>query len=608
MNGSEPTAPGPGAVDDALREGVIGARMARGAAVMLGSRLAVAALQFVSFAVIASHLGPTHLGTYSLAIAFVGVFTVVPSFGFQPVVVRDIAQRPEIERSLLPNLAYLRLLLGGVAYGLLVATLVLGGYEGPNRRAALVANTLLFVLAANSLALALHVRVRHGLLSAFDAAKDILFVVGAVGLARADAGVISFLWLYVAVNVVNALAGGAAALRSTRFDWRPRPTLMASLLRSAAPLALSALFSALYFRIDMAILARLKPGADVGIYGAAYRFLDMFLVLPVIVMALAAPVLARSAQLGREVLEGRYRRMLHLLALVAVFVAVTGTMTAARVLPAIPGFGAYARAGPALAILSVAAALLLLGSMVQGTLVATHNAGRLLRISGAGMVITILVNIALIPRFSFIGAAVATVVTEVVSVIWSVVAVRRLLGLRWAADRLPQVAAAAAVLAGALAIGYLLPPFAQLALGAFAYGVALLPTGALRWCDLRGLAPGDGSLAVVGIGVGADKVAAVAARSLAELGPVRLDLPGPRLRDVWRSSRPSGSCQLVVGPGIQARWAPLAARLAGCDPVRIVLVDDGRATAAPGGGWVQRRVWPLLADEVVTAAPRAEAP
>jgi O-antigen/teichoic acid export membrane protein len=208
-------------------------------------------------------------------------------------------------------------------------------------------------------------------------------------------------------------------------------------------------------------------------------------------MQVVSPVLSRSFVESGQALPRRFARAAHLMAVLAVPVAVAGAMTADRVVPVIPGFASYEGAGDALAILAPGAALIYLGTLVQGTLVSAHLQRQLLAIAAVGLVVNVVLNVALIPPFSYIGASVATTVTEGAILVMSLWVARRWAGLLWPIDRLLPLLLAAGVMALALVAGFALEPVLQLVVGLVAYVVALPLTRALTWSDLSGVIKRD---------------------------------------------------------------------------------------------------------------------
>jgi O-antigen/teichoic acid export membrane protein len=137
-----------------------------------------------------------------------------------------------------------------------------------------------------------------------------------------------------------------------------------------------------------------------------------------------------------------------------------------------------------LAVLCPAAGLILLGAVASAVMFSAHQQRALLGIAVAVLGLNALLDLTLIPAFSYVGAAAATTAGEAASVLVLAVAIRRRLGLGWPLDRLGQALRAGLVLALVLAAGYLLPPLVQLALGVVTAPVAVLATGALRRSEL----------------------------------------------------------------------------------------------------------------------------
>ena len=469
-----------------MTETSLAAAVARGFATLVLGRGFVMALQFVTLGVLAAYLEPAGLGVYTFGLAAAGVFKLLTNFGLIPVLSREIAQRPEQEAVLVPNVIYMRALLGVASYGLLALTMLVVDFGDANARAALIAGLVLLVVL-DAYRSSLEVRLRVSWISLADSIEAAATLGGALLLANADAGVESFLWLYVLLKLLNAAILMAAALRLVRFRWRPRGDLWRPVIAAAVPLGVAGVFMVLYYRIDILILGWLKPAADVGQYGAAYRFVDAFTVLPAMVMTVLSPVFSRSFIEGRASLQRRFGEAIHLISIAAVYVALVGGAVAWRVLPDLPGFDRYEGGAVALSIMCPAAGLILLGTVTQGTLISGHLQKRLLRISALGLVVNISLNAVLIPLYSYVGAAIATTATELLLFVLSVREARKGLGLRWGSPRLFRLALAAIITAGIAAPAFLVNPFLQLALATVVYVGLLSPLRVLRWEEVRRL-------------------------------------------------------------------------------------------------------------------------
>jgi O-antigen/teichoic acid export membrane protein len=184
---------------------------------------------------------------------------------------------------------------------------------------------------------------------------------------------------------------------------------------------------------------------------------------------------------------------------IALPVGLIGSFTAWRLLPRIPGLGGFDGAGVALSILSSAAAFIFVASIAQGILISAHLQRRLLVIAAWGFAVNLALNVALIPRYSYVGAAIATSVTEAIVAVFSIRALRNRLGLVWADRRLVRTAVPCAALTATLLVGFTIPVEAQIVAGVAAYGIAAVAVGLVTADDLRIFLPQPGRRRQAGV-------------------------------------------------------------------------------------------------------------
>jgi O-antigen/teichoic acid export membrane protein len=466
----------------------IGNRLARGMAVLFSTRALILGLQFVTFAIIASSLHPSKLGVYVFAVAVIGVFTIATDFGFQGAVAREVAQNPPREAVLLPNLLYLRMLLAVVSYLALLAFDDVVGYGSDVRRAVMVAGLALFITAFDGFQITSRVRLRMAPISIGNMIQAVLMLGGVIAVSEAGRGVDAYIAIDVATTAVSSAVITVSALREARFTWRPRLRLWPELAHNGAALGLANLAILLYYRLDILILGRIKSSQAVGQYGAGYRFVDAFNVIPTLVVTGLDPVFARSAVHSWAVFQRRYANAMHLVWIMAVPVGVVGSMTAYRILPRLPGFEQYHSAGAVLSILAPAAACILVSTVLSSVIASrTAHQRRLLYVALVVLAVNIVLNVALIPPYSYTGAAVATTVCEVLVTALSVWTVQRYVGVRWPLADVVRTLPAIVLMAAAVAATYPINPYLQAVIGLLVYLVCLAPTRALRPADISAL-------------------------------------------------------------------------------------------------------------------------
>jgi O-antigen/teichoic acid export membrane protein len=213
--------------------------------------------------------------------------------------------------------------------------------------------------------------------------------------------------------------------------WWPR------LLRRAAPFVLLTLLNVLYYRADMQILYVLSGCGHahgnvgcvpVGEYGAAYRVLDILVIIFVASINTATlPAFNRVVTESREALVRLARSSITLMLVFGVPVALFGAFYAPEALHVLGG-RSYLVAAPALAILIWAFPCFLVSSVLYNALYALHRQTVVTAAFGVTLVFNVALNLLLIPRYSYIASSALTVASEILNGIVVLVALRRTIG------------------------------------------------------------------------------------------------------------------------------------------------------------------------------------
>ncbi|MDY6794793.1 MAG: flippase [Actinomycetota bacterium] len=97
-------------------------RVSKNAAALVGARVVTSGLTFLLAVIINRNLGPEKAGIYNYAFALYTIFQVIPDFGIGNISIRDVSQENPRMRRYLSNIVSLRLLLGVLAFCLLMLT------------------------------------------------------------------------------------------------------------------------------------------------------------------------------------------------------------------------------------------------------------------------------------------------------------------------------------------------------------------------------------------------------------------------------------------------------------------------------------------------------
>ncbi|HJS80445.1 MAG TPA: oligosaccharide flippase family protein [Vitreimonas sp.] len=180
-----------------------------------------------------------------------------------------------------------------------------------------------------------------------------------------------------------------------------------SFFRDIFPLGAAVLISALYFRIDVYFIQQWHGFQPVGGYNAVFRLVEALRLLPAAVMAVTFPMMVQTSdmQLVRTI-GGR-------LAVAGLALAAVCALGATLIVTMIYG-ESYAYAAPAFAVLSLALPLFFLNYALTHQVIGWDGQRAYLAIVTLALAGNIAANMVLVPTRGIVGAAIATVLTEVI--------------------------------------------------------------------------------------------------------------------------------------------------------------------------------------------------
>ncbi|MHB1133042.1 MAG: oligosaccharide flippase family protein [Chloroflexota bacterium] len=458
-------------------------RVAKNSLTPMLSSLANKAVDF-AFAMIALRvLQPDGQGKYTFAIVVASTLEIITSFGLNTLLTRDVAKDRAQGNSYLSNVAVLRLLLW------LASLPVVGLFLFVWHR--LFALELDVIMAILLLVLAMAPGHLAATLSALFMAHErmeypagisvlttLLRVVLGLGALLAGWGFVGLAGAAIATNLFTLLA---FAFATTHLILRPRPQFQAraafGMLRASFSLMINQLLAVTFFRIDVFLLQPLAGNAVVGWYGTAYKFIDGLNIIPSAFTLAIFPLLARYAASAPDSLHRSYVLAVKYL-LLAAFPVVVGTVLLAE--PIILFFG-----GPAYLPHSAVALQLLIcflpfsfvNSITQYLLIALDEQRFITYSFLLAVPFNVLANLLLIPAYGYQGAAVVTVLSEVVLLVPFLICVRRHMPLPPLASLAWRPLLAACVMGLAVWALRDYSPLLGIPLGAVLYPLALLALG-----------------------------------------------------------------------------------------------------------------------------------
>ncbi len=178
------------------------------------------------------------------------------------------------------------------------------------------------------------------------------------------------------------------------------------------PLAITIALNLLYLKTDTIILSLLKGPADVGLYGASYKVIEILTLLPFMFSGLILPVLTeRWTQSMRPKFYDILQRSFDAMS-VFVFPMIVGTLFLAKPIMVFVAGVEFEQSGVILSILIFAAAVIYYNVLFGHAIIAIDKQKKTIPAYLLTAVLALTGYAIFIPKYSYLGAAAMTVFAE----------------------------------------------------------------------------------------------------------------------------------------------------------------------------------------------------
>lgn len=374
-------------------------------------------LMLVAIAVAARVLGAHTFGVYGTAAAFAVILSIASTLGMQPLLVRELAREPARAAGLLRTAHVLKTAANVVMLLLLLLFGILLDFPPVVLATAMVLGAG-YALGSYSENLAAYFQSQERM-HVWTQASALFGIVAGLGGALVVATTGSIVAFAFTAALGQAAALGWLLFRSVRAlptHGRPAHPFLSAETRAelrllghaVVPFALAFIALTLYCKIDVLLLARLRTATDVGLYTAAYKFVDVTQALVIVAAGAVLPRLARAT--GARSGEAGARTV-QLVALAALPLGLVLLLARGPIVQLVFGDG-YVGATAALGLLAASLPLLAL-NITAGYVLGVAGRMRAVAIAYAcALAFKVMLGWMLIPSYGATGAAAAALIAE----------------------------------------------------------------------------------------------------------------------------------------------------------------------------------------------------
>ncbi len=375
---------------------------------------ATLSLTFIFYIILARVLGPEQYGIFASATALGGILAFFIQFGFPALLAREVAANPqEGSKSTLKFL-----LLEGLNSLLVLVFLLPLAYALGFRGIGLTV-CYLVVLAEVCRSFKQTLRsVFRGLgkfrTETVSVALERLFVVLLASFVLlVSENLVWVITTLVFIRVLDILGLVYYLSKKTQISSSISLDNLWQSLRMAYPFAISAVLWILYYQIDILMIKALVTTEEAGFYSTAYRTIEIFSALPRVIFLVTFTKFARVHATEPQKLPKEIHQSTALLLagiLPVLFIAGLFQTTLIEIL-----YGqAFSPAIQSLKILLPSLGIKMFGTLVEYFFQATGREKFLPHLLSATVIINLVCNAILIPTLGGFGAAIATLLSEVV--------------------------------------------------------------------------------------------------------------------------------------------------------------------------------------------------
>ena len=368
---------------------------------------------FLLHLVAARYLGVDDFGRFSFAIALVTLLAPILDPGIYYLQIREVARKLDLANSFLSHSLTWKILCSPLFFGI-IYIVVLWMNKEPQTL------TIVYLMAISQILLSLKDSFRSTLI-AYE-----LFNLDAISLAIERFSLLIFVTIALSVSE-HLVVIGSVFIIVRLIDLAIIAIIVQSkvcnislgldlsfakiMLANAIPIGAFYMTISAYNYIDTIMLSAISGDQEVGLYSASYKIYEGPVLIPAIIGTVFMPPLARLFIENKNEFMSLFENGLKYVIIVAIIVGINGIFLSNPII--LLTFGEqYINSVNALKILLAGMAFVFTIHFLQTVLISIDMQKIVLYLSLLGLTMNVAVNLALIPLYGYIGAAVATISVE----------------------------------------------------------------------------------------------------------------------------------------------------------------------------------------------------
>ena len=385
---------------------------------LLISQIIASICGFIWTILMARYLGVSDYGIFGFATSLTGILAITVDLGINTHVIRHIATDYNSAPKYLGNAISLKSIFSVLCIILTLIILIL-----VNSSELVITVTLLFAI---EMIIKSYIGLLNGTFQAFEEGKyqgiansilNILLLIFILIAMFTDFGLIGIAISYILANFI-ALAYEYYVLDKhiTKPKFELDKKFCKNITLISIPFAITGFLYTIYYSIDVVMLTNMVGNYPTGIYNAAYKLILVLNLFYSVYHGVFFPVMSKFYKNNKSMLLISFEKSIKYLMIIMIPIAVGTMFYSLDIIQLIYGHE-YDEASSVLSILIWTVCLLFISGAGNNLLNASHKEKTVTKIYAIAAVFNIVLNFFMIPYFSYNGAAITTVLSDVLIVI-----------------------------------------------------------------------------------------------------------------------------------------------------------------------------------------------
>ena len=362
---------------------------------------------------VARHLGPERFGLFSYAQSFVGLFTIIATLGLDNILVRELVKDQNRRDELIGTAFWLKLM---GSFLVLIFLAIAINFTSNNT----YTNILVFIIASATIFQSFNVidfYFQSKTLSRYVVFANIISLlissIVKIVLILTNAPLIAFACVILFDSFILACGYIYFYFKNSLsfLQWKFYKITAILLLKDSWPLILSGMVIAIYMKIDQIMIKEMMNSEAVGQYSAAVKLSEVWYFIPLVIASSLFPAIINAKKQSEKLYYDRFQKLYDLMVWMAIIIALPMTFLSDWIINLLYG-KEYNQAGSVLMIHIWAGVFVFLGVASAKWFVSENLQILSFWRTFYGMIVNIILNIFLIPRYGIQGAAVATLASQ----------------------------------------------------------------------------------------------------------------------------------------------------------------------------------------------------